>query len=187
MQGFIKDQKGVVVVVALMLSLAVLVVSLTSQSRMPAQAHDDGTLHIHPTPTPTPLPPLGLNGPLSLDTGIVYQKSQHRLVLTTVVNNPPPEGWYFNWASSSVYVNYKGWNFETEANNHDNSGRVSFQDGVITANLPLPEYVDFNQLTEPMIARVNVSMEYGSDRGQRGLNPRERMYVDLHDRRNWRE
>ncbi len=49
------------------------------------------------------------------------------------------------------------------------------------------EYVNFEQLTEPMIAKVYVEVQWEDSRGQRDLDPREKMYVDLHDRANWRE
>lgn len=123
MRGLIEDRKGAIVIVAvvLMLSLAVMAVSLYGSGQSPAQAHDDGTLHIHPTPTPTPLPPLGLNGPLSLSTDMVYERSQHRLVVTTLVNNSPPEGWHFSGAHANVHVNYKGWDFSTDASSWDDN------------------------------------------------------------------
>lgn len=189
MRGLIEDRKGAVVIVAvvLMLSLAVLATSLYGSGSAPAQAHDDGTLHIHPTLTPTPLPPLGLNGPLSLSTGMVYERSQHRLVVTTVVNNSPPEGWRFNGDHANVHVNYKGWDFSTDASSWDDRGRVALHDNVLTANLALPEYVDLTQLTEPMITSVYVSVEYHNDRGQDDLGIHERMFVDLRDRASWRE
>lgn len=191
MRGLTKSRKGTIGITAvtavLALVIAVMAVSLAGQSGPLAQAHDDGTLHIHPTPTPTPLPPLGLNGPLSLGTGIVYQGQQHRLVVTSVVNNPPPEGWHFANGYVNVHVNYKGWNFSTDGNYHDDHGRVTFQDDVLKASLPLPEYVDFNQLTEPMIAHVGSSVRYYNDRGQDDMELYETMFVDLRDRGNWRE
>ena len=194
MQFMTRTRKAAfVAAAAIAVLLTALAIILPEPSRPPAQAHEDGTLHIHPTltptpsPTPTPLPALGLNGPLTLDTGIVYQRGQHRLVVTTVVNNPPPEGWHFEYASVEVGVNYKGWGFHTSESSYEVGHKVSFQDDIITANLPLPEYVDLNQLTEPMIAHVNIYARYSNGRGQDDLYPYEVMYVDLHDRNNWRE
>lgn len=140
-----------------------------------------------PPPYPTPLPLSGLNGPLTLETGMTYQHRQHRLAVAAVVKNPPPEGWHFSYADVGVEVEYEDWSFSTYASRDDDDQRMSLQDGVLTANLTLPEYIDLNQLTQPMIAQVNVSVGYNSDRGQRDLGLYEVMYVDLHDRGNWRE
>ena len=176
-----------IAVAMLVLTLVALAISLTEQSRPAVQAHEDDTIHIHPTLTPTPLPALGLNGPLTLETGVIYQKQQHRLVVTAVVNNAPPEGWQFSPWDSHVYVNveYKGWSFGTNAGADDS--QVTLQNNVLVANLPLPEYVDLERLVEPMIARIDISVRYYSDRGQVSLHPSETMYVDLHDRGNWRQ
>ena len=177
--------------VALAVLLGVLAVSLNRPSGPLAQAHDDGTLHIHPTltptpsPPPTPLPALGLNGPLSLQTTMVYQKSRHRLVVTATVNNPPPEGWRSQWASASVHVDYKEWSFYTDSSVGD--GRLVLHDNVLTANLSLPEYVVLEQLAEPLIAHISVHVQYSNDRRQNELYPSETIFVDLRDRRNWRE
>ena len=200
MRGLTKNQKGTIgiIAVALMLVLGALAALLVGQSELPAQAHDDGTLHIHPTltptptPTPTPLPALGLNGPLSLQTSMVYQKSRHRLIVTTVVNNPPPEGWRFEGAHVNVSIHYKGWSFETSGSTWQDDGRIALHSGVLTGHLPLPEYVDFKQLNESMIAYVHVETQWedrreGYHSGTNHLSPRETMFVDLHDRRNWRE
>lgn len=199
-----------------MLLLAALAIGLAGQGQPTARAHEDGTVHIHPTPTPpmpapaipgttatplpvpaatatpppvptTPLPLLGLNGPLTLETGMTYQQGQHRLAVAAVVKNPPPEGWHFSYADVGVEVEYEGWSFSTYASRDDDDQRMSLQDGVLTANLTLPEYIDLNQLTQPMIAQVNVSVHYYNDRGQRDLGLYEVMYVDLRDRGNWRE
>ncbi len=148
MRELTNHRKGAIgiAVVALVLVLAVLTVSLAGQSGPPAQAHEDGTRHIHPTltptpePTPTPLPALGLNGPLSLETGVIYQQQQHRLVVTTVVNNPPPEGWHFEKAEVAVIAEYKGWHFSTNAYTWERRYQIALQDDVLTAFLPLPEY-----------------------------------------------
>ena len=118
---------------------------------------------------------------------MTYQQGQHRLAVAAIVKNPPPEGWHFSYADVGVDVEYEGWSFSTYASSYDDDQRVSLQDGVLTANLTLPEYIDLNQLTQPMIAQVNVSVGYYSDRGQRDLGLYEVMYVDLHDRGNWRE
>lgn len=118
---------------------------------------------------------------------MTYQQGQHRLAVAAVVKNPPPEGWHFSYAVVEVEVEREGWSSSTYASIYDDDQRVSLQGGVLTANLTLPEYIDLNQLTQPMIAQVNVSVHYYNDRGQRGLGLYEVMYVDLHDRGNWRE
>lgn len=144
------------------------------------------------------MPLLGLNGPLSLETGIVYRQQQRRLVVTTTVNNPPPESWQSSDPYASIYVNHDGWNLETSGygsgptnpfgnGGHQQEGNVTFRNGVVTANFPLPEYVDLNQLTGPVIAQVRVNLRYYNDRVQNDLYLEETMYVDLHDRNNWRE
>ena len=213
MQSLAKNRKAIIGITAAgaMLLLAALAIGLAGQGQPTARAHEDGTTHIHPTPTPpppaptqppnplvaatatpppvptTPLPLLGLNGPLALETGMTYQQGQHRLAVAAIVKNPPPEGWHLSYADVGVDVEYEGWSFSTYASSYDDDQRMSLQDGVLTANLTLPEYIDLNQLTQPMIAQVNVSVGYYSDRGQRDLGLYETMYVDLHDRRNWRE
>ena len=118
---------------------------------------------------------------------MVYERSQHRLAITAVVNNSPPEGWHFSGAHANVHVNYRGWDFSTDASSWDDNERVALHDNVLTANLALPEYVDLTQLTEPMITSVHVSVRYDNDRGQRDLEIYEHMYVDLRDRGSWRE
>ena len=210
MQSLAKNRKALIGITAAgaILLLAALAIGLAGQGQPTARAHEDGTTHIHPTPTPpppappnpfveatatpppvptTPLPLLGLNGPLTLETGMTYQHGQHRLAVAAIVKNPPPEGWHFSYAVVEVEVEREGWSFSTYASKYDDDQRVSLQDGVLTANLTLPEYIDLNQLTQPMIAQVNVSVGYNSDRGQRDLGLYEVMYVDLHDRGNWRE
>ena len=212
MQSLAKNRKALIGITAAgaILLLAALATGLAGQGQPTARAHENGTTHIHPTPTPpsnpvdppnpfreataTPspvptaqLPLLGLNGPLALETGMTYQQWQHRLAVAAVVKNPPPEGWHFSYAGVGVDVEYEGWSFSTYASRDDDDQRMSLQDGVLTANLTLPEYIDLNQLTQPMIAQVNVSVHYYNDRGQRDLGLYEVMYVDLHDRGNWRE
>ena len=182
-----------IVAVTLTLLLGVFGILFTGSDWSPARAHEDGTLHIHPTltptpePTPPPLPLLGLDGPLTIETSVMYQQTQHRLVVTTTVNNPPPEGWYFGHGSVNVNVVYKGWSFETSGLSHDGTHRVMFQDDKLTANLPLPEYVDLTLLEDPMIARVYTNLDYYNNRGPRHLSPSESMYVDLRDRDRWEE
>jgi len=153
------------------------------------QAHEDGTDHIHPTPTPTPYPALGLAGQVSLHTEAYYHESDHSLLVVTIVNNapPPPDGWQFQRSQWDVNVEYQGWSFGTscEIYPQDEHHHHAYEDGR-ACEIPMPDYVDFDKLTEPMLVRVGAYVRYAGDDRPGELDLYENIYIDLFDRGNWR-
>ena len=162
------------------------------------QAHEDGTVHIHPTPTPTPR---GLNGPLSLDTSMVYEDGQRQLVVVATINNPPPEGWEMQSARIMVNADNNGWSLNTNLRrSRYEPSPIALNDDHISATIPLPDYADFADLTGPVLAQVYVSIQYEArinsetfdyppnpyDEGTEDLDLVESLYIDLNDRDNWR-
>ncbi len=175
--------------------VAASVVAVVLSFQPQAQAHDDGTLHIHVTPTPSPTPPptpLGLNGPLSLDTSAVYDDATRHLVVTSIIDNPPPEGWEFERAYITVSAWHEDWSLETEARGFGPrivSGLpelVIFDTNHFSAEIPLPDYADFNRLTEPVLAKVDAQITYHDPAREEYIRVEETLYIDLNDRRNWR-
>lgn len=150
-----------------------------------AQAHEDGTSHIHVTPTPTPPPPLGLNGPLSLDTHATYHDANRRLVITVTINNPPPEGWEFEHASVSIEANHNDWNLSATVQSWNELQGLVFSGDHFAVDMALPDYADFNRLTEPVLARVNAGLSYRDRASSQQIWLNENMYIDLNDRDNW--
>ena len=171
---------------------AIAVVGLSSPRPVAntVQAHEDGTNHIHPTPTPTPYPVLGLSGQVSLHSEAYYHKSTHSLSVTTTVINapPPPAGWKFSSSSWRVDVNYQGWQFSGSCDDlpWDEFSPAKYENGKATCDISLPDYVDFDKLTEPMLVQVWASAYYKGDNRPGDLSLSEVIYIDLFDRDNWR-
>ena len=166
-------------------AVSVIAVVVSLQPR--AQAHDDGTIHIHPTPTPTPPPPLGLNGPLKLDTTVMYDDATRKIFISSVISNPPPEGWVFDTASTSIEASHNRWKLNSSAHGYHWDLRGVFFDGERVAfEMELPDYAEFNRLTEPVLARVQTGLTYCDHRANQCINLSEQMYIDLNDRNNWR-
>lgn len=188
--------RAIAIATALAIAAASVITAVISFQPNPrAQAHDDGTSHIHVTPTPTPTPtpaPLGLNGPLSLGTSVVYQDADRELVVISTINNPPPDGWEFDQATMKISASHEDWILETSARGYssryivDGQQRVVFNTDHLIAELPLPDYADFGGLTEPVLANVWVYMVYRDDARGDEIQLRETVYIDLNDRNNWR-
>lgn len=183
---------GIVVFLAALLLLGIVGV-VSYGPAQPAsdivRAHDDGTDHYHPTPTPTPYPALGLAGPVSLQSEVYYRESAHVLEATTTVLNapPPPAGWKYEWSSWNVHVEYQGWSFSTGCSAWNELGNTSrYSDGVATCRMGLPDYADFNRLSEPMVVQVSVQVSYRGDNNRGHIQPSETLYVDLFDKDNWK-
>ena len=112
-----------------------------------SRAHEDGTVHIHPTltptptPTPTPLPPVGLDGPLSLDKSMHYDQENHELEVVSRVNNPPPDGWEFQGAEIRVDLEHQDWSGEVRVYTWQDSRKVvlNCEEGALYATIPIPE------------------------------------------------
>ncbi len=181
----------VVVCVALALAVSVGVASYwppEPASRV-VQAHEDGTNHIHPTPTPTPYPALGLAGQVSLHSELYYRESNHTLEVTTVVHHapPPPDGWQFRGAYWHVSVQYQGWSFSSACQLSPwQPSRGDYENGVATCQIPLPDYADFGNLSEPMLVNMQAGVEFNGDNRPGDIDLSETLYVDLFDRSNWK-
>ena len=179
--------------VLILVGASVLAVALAIQPQ--AQAHEDGTIHIHPTPTPTPPPPLGLNGPLSLDTSVVYDDAERQLVIIATINNPPPEDWKYTNSSINVDASHQLWSLNSHVRGSgehstvyygaDAKNVIVFSTDHFVAEVPLPDYVDFNRLTEPVLAKVEVWLQYRDIATDKHIQLNETLYFDLNDRDNW--
>lgn len=159
------------------------------------QAHDDGTIHIHstltptPTPTPTPYPPAGLNGPLSLETSFFYRDDQRELVVIATVNNPPPDRWRMGNAQMSLIASSNDWNMSINLwgnPSYREKPSITFASDHVQAVVPLPDYASFAALTEPVLAWVNVNVVYEDEALNELIHLQETVYIDLHDRGNWK-
>lgn len=177
-------------------AVAVIALVASMQPNPRAQAHDDGTSHIHVTPTPTPLPHPGLNGPIGLDTSVVYDDGSRELVIVATINNPPPEGWGYNYANINVKAAHNNWELSAYRNGYGYQHVIGphpplrFYTDHLTVEIPLPDYADFNRLTEPVLARVEVTLAYKVEdprsTSSEEIQLHEVLYFDLNDRDNWK-
>ena len=88
----------------------------------------------------------------------------------------------------SVNVQYQGWHFGFDCRHdpYDDRGNARYENGRATCQISLPDYVDFDKLSEPMLVQMQASVSDDGDHRPGDINLHETLYVDLSDKDNWK-